>query len=59
MPAQQGRRSPMRELFAVTTIGLLTVMVACSTAPSAKGLPGDLPGIEGPPSQKPDVTQLT
>ncbi len=56
MPA---RRSPIRELSAGTTIGLLTVVVACSTAPSAAGLPGDLPGIEAPPSQKPDVTQLT
>jgi hypothetical protein len=59
MPAGQCRRSATRELFAVTTVGVLTVMVACSTAPSAKGLPGDLPGIEAPPSQTPDVTQLT
>ena len=59
MPVQQGRRSLMRELFAATTIGLLTVVVACSTAPAARGLPGDLAGIEAPPSQKPDVTQLT
>jgi hypothetical protein len=59
MPARQGRRSPIRELFGVTVIGLLSVVVACSIAPSAGGLSGDLPGIEAPPSQKPDVTQLT
>src|ERR1700736_1045493 len=59
MPAQQGRHSLVRELFAVTTFGLLSVVVAYSTAPSAKGLPGVLPVIEGPPSQKPNITQLT
>ncbi|MEZ0364284.1 hypothetical protein ACAG26_11355 [Mycobacterium sp. pUA109] len=59
MPAQQGRRSAIRELFAATTIGLLTGVVACSVAPSAKGLPGHRPSIEAPPSQKPDITQLT
>ncbi|GBE67116.1 hypothetical protein MFM001_35780 [Mycobacterium sp. MFM001] len=55
MPAQHGCRSRSRELFALTTIGLLTVAVACSIAPSAKGLPV----IEAPTSQKHDVTQLT
>lgn len=49
MRAQQSCRWPTRELFALTTIGLLTVVVACSIAPSAKALPGDLP----------DITQLT
>jgi uncharacterized iron-regulated membrane protein len=42
-PARQGRRVRVRELFAVTTLGLLTLVVASSTAPSAKGFPGDRP----------------
>jgi hypothetical protein len=58
MPAQRGRRSGVRELFALTTIGF-AVVLACSTAPSAMGLPGDVPVIEAPPSQKPNITQLT
>jgi hypothetical protein len=41
-PARQGRRSLPRDLFALTTIGLLAVAVACFIAPSAKGLSGDL-----------------
>jgi len=40
-PERQGRRSLMRDLFALTTIGLLGVTVACLIAPSAKALPGD------------------
>ena len=39
-PERQGRRSLMRDLFAVTTIGLLAVAVAFLIAPSAKGLRG-------------------
>ena len=42
-PARQGRRVRLRELFAVTTLGLLTLAVTSSTAPSAKGFPGDRP----------------
>ena len=50
-PERQGRRSLMRDLFAVTTIGLLAVAVACLTASSAKAFPGDL--AQAPLAQKP------
>ena len=50
-PARQGRRSLLRDLFAVTTIGLLAVAVACLTASSAKAFPGDL--AQAPLAQKP------
>jgi hypothetical protein len=42
-PARQGRRVRVRELLAVTALALLTLAVACSTAPSAKGVAGERP----------------
>jgi hypothetical protein len=54
-PARQGRRSLLRDLFALTTMGLLGVAVACLIAPSAKAFPGDL--AEAPLSQKPNITR--
>ena len=53
-PARQGRRSLPRDLFALTTIGLLGVAVACLIAPSAKAFPGD---AEAPLSEKPNITR--
>jgi hypothetical protein len=53
-PARQGRRSLLRDLFAVTTIGLLAVAVACLTASSAKAFPGDL--AQAPLAQKAHIT---
>ena len=59
MPTQLGQCSLVRELFAAATVGLLTIVIAFSTAPPAKGLPGDLSILEAPPSQKPNITRLT